>query len=243
MSVESMQMRVTTPESVDALGFAMVHDLRREVFGRILSEDDLDSYLRTRDRKVWDNPNKSPVRTSRRAQPGIVAVTGVDGRLVGSATFADDASARLPFPLARLEQATKLGSERLHRLQIVPPAFAEYLSAKNFLWIGEDIARPDSPDFLYEAMIAAITATRDGRAFDQRVTCYPYPGEDTLTTVLESSGFESGAPQVADLGEGHLIEGGQIRYEHPSARKLHEQLMATDLVAALVNNAIIDYPG
>lgn len=239
MSVEGMQMRVTTPISVNALDFAKVQNLRREVFGGILSEDDLDAYLRTRDRKVWDNPNKSPVRTSRRAKPGIVAVTGSGGQLVGSATFADDASARLPFPLARIEERIKLGS---HRLQFVPPELAVKLSESNYLWMGEAIARPGSPDFVYEAMIAAITATRAGREFDQKVTCYPYPGEDTLIRVLGSSGFKSGAPQVADLGEGHLIEGGQIRYEHPSARNLHEQLMETDLVAALVNNAIVDYP-
>jgi len=193
--------------------------------GRVKNSSDIGQFLRLTTPETWNDPNKNPMRRSRRARPFVVTATdGDSGDLLGFLRGSDDASSpkRLPgqagFPV---EWA---------KLHVPIPR----LLRSRFLTITEVIA-PNDERFIPDVLGAIATASEEGRNdyHDLRpVSCYPWEPEEQLIQLLSSWGMEplSPDPETVPLapGAGSI---GQYAYRISSIEQLHANILKKPGVA------------
>ncbi len=238
--IEALKFDIRRPKDFTPAQRLDVQAMRMRYYQPVLPETLTDgqvaAFVLTSSRKSWDNPNKSPDRTSRRAKPRVVTASDPSNdRLVGMVYVAEDASARR---LGIAEELAKLKADTLAKYQLLPPNLAEYLANHCFLWVREAIADQNRP-LLLETMGALATHPEFNDQLDHPVSCYPWEGEEVLNANLAAVDFaEIGEPKTVQPIPGSDLEVVQHMLVHDSRIALHGTIMRLPGVEATMAVAL-----
>jgi hypothetical protein len=224
----------TPAQRLDVQAFRMRH--YQAALSESLPDMDVAAFVLATSRKSWDNPNKSPDRTSRRANPRVVTASDPSNdRLVGMVYVAEDASSSR---LGIIEKMAKLKADTLAKYQLLPPNLAEYLANHCFLWVREAIADQNRP-LVLETLGALATHPEFNDQLDHPVSCFPWDGEGVLKANLEEVGFtEIGEPKTVQPIPGSELEVIQHTFIHDSRIALHGTIMELTGVEAAIAVAL-----
>lgn len=206
-----------------------------------LTDRDVAAFVLASSRKSWDNPNKSPDRTSRRAKPRVVTASDTSNdRLVGMVYVAEDASSSR---LGIVEKMAKLKADTLAKYKLLPPNLAEYLARHCFTWVRETIADPSLPIEQQQLVLSTMGALATHPTFndqlDHPVSCFPWDGEEALKANLTTVDFtEMGEPKTVKPIPGSESEVVQHAFVHDSRIALHGTIMELQGVEAAMAVAL-----
>ncbi len=238
--VEGLKFGIRHPRDFTASQFLEVEALRQQyyrgIFPKSFPDTHVTSFVLNTTRKSWENPNSTPVRTSRRANPRVItAIDTSNDRLVGMIYAAEDASSSR---LGIIEKMAKLKADTLAQYQLLPPNLADYLASHCYLWVREAIADQNRP-LVLETMGALATHPEFNDQLDHPVSCYPWDGEAALKDSLAEVGFtEIGEPKTVQPIQVSELEVVQHRFEHSSRIELHDTIMALPGVEAAMAVAL-----
>jgi hypothetical protein len=238
--IEGLRFDLRHPREFTATQFLDVEALRQQYYRGVLPKSLPDSHIASfvlnTTRRSWENPNRSPDRTSRRANPRVVTASDPrNDRLVGMIYVAEDASGS---HLGIVEEIAKLKADTLAKFQLLPPNLTKKLGDHCFLWAREAIVVSDQP-LVLETMAALATHARFNDQLDHPVSCYPWDGEESLQRNLLSLDFrEIGKPKLVKPIPGSDIEIGQHRLECDSRVDLNGLIMSFPGVGAAVDRAL-----